>query len=57
VKAANAVDNLIHAGQSASTCESLKDKITKAADGIIAASTGEQESFDKNAPSIDIEEN
>ena len=48
---------LIHAEQEASTCESLKDKITKAADEIIASSTGEQEGFDKNAPNIDIEEN
>ena len=57
VKAAHAVDSLIHAEQEASTCESLKDKITKAADEIIAISTGEQEGFDKNAPAIDIEEN
>ena len=57
VNAANAVDTLIHAEQSASTCESLKDKITKAADEIIAISTDEQESFDKNALTIDIEEN
>jgi predicted secreted Zn-dependent protease len=57
IKAANAVDTLIHAGQSASTCESLKDKITKAADEIVAIAAGEQEGFDKNAPAIDIEEN
>jgi predicted secreted Zn-dependent protease len=57
VKAANAVDTLIHAEQGASTCESLKDKITKAAEEIIAISTGEQDGFDKNAPNIDIEEN
>jgi predicted secreted Zn-dependent protease len=57
VNAANAVDTLIRAEQSASTCESLKDKITKAADEIIAISTDEQESFDKNALTIDIEEN
>jgi predicted secreted Zn-dependent protease len=57
VKAANAVETLIHAGQSASTCESLKDKIKKAADEIIAISTSEQDGFDKSAPNIDIEEN
>jgi predicted secreted Zn-dependent protease len=57
LKAANAVDTLIHAEQSASTCEALNDKITKAADEIIASSTSEQEGFDKNAPNIDIEEN
>jgi predicted secreted Zn-dependent protease len=57
VKAANAVDTLIHKEQGASTCASLKDKIAKAADNIIAIAMGEQESFDKNAPNIDIAEN
>jgi predicted secreted Zn-dependent protease len=56
VKAANAVDTLIHETQGASTCDSVKDNIAKAADEIIARFTGEQENFDKNAPVIDIGE-
>jgi predicted secreted Zn-dependent protease len=57
VKAANAVDALIHAEQGASTCASIEARIAKAADKINSIATGEQESFDKSAPTIDIEDN
>jgi predicted secreted Zn-dependent protease len=57
LKAANAVDTLIHVKQGASTCASIEAKIAKAADKINTIALSEQESFDKNAPNIDIEEN
>jgi predicted secreted Zn-dependent protease len=57
VQAANAVDTLIHEEQGASTCASIEAKISKAADKINAIALSEQESFDKNVPNIDIEEN
>jgi predicted secreted Zn-dependent protease len=57
VKAANAVDALIHADQGASTCASIEARIAKTADKINSIATGEQESFDKSAPTIDIEDN
>jgi predicted secreted Zn-dependent protease len=57
VKAANAIDALIHAEQGASTCASIEARIAKAADKISSIATCEQESFDKSAPTIDIEDN
>jgi predicted secreted Zn-dependent protease len=57
VKAAHAVDALIHAEQGAPTCASIEAKIAKAADKINSIAMDEQESFDKNAATIDIEDN
>lgn len=55
LKAANAIDGLIHADPSAQSCADLETKIKKAAEKIQIDAEAEQESLDQNAKPFDLE--
>lgn len=55
LSAANAIDGLIHADQSAQSCSALETKIKKAAEKIQIEAEAEQESFDQSAKPFDLE--
>ncbi|KUM26300.1 hypothetical protein AU467_22395 [Mesorhizobium loti] len=55
VKAAEAVDRLIHDQQPASKCSDIKQRIRDSAKTILNDAEVEQEKYDENAPSFDID--